>query len=68
MNNREILIDTMLALDLERRELADLLCVDRETVNRWLLSGESSRHLEVPDMAIELLRLKTGHEINQTDA
>ena len=43
---------------LERREVADLVRTDRETVDRWLLSGESGRHLEMPDMAIELLRLK----------
>lgn len=60
MNNRERLIDYMLGHELERREIAALLMVDRDTVDRWLLSGESSRHLEMPDMAIELLRLKLG--------
>jgi len=43
---------------LERREVAELVCTDRETIDRWLLSAESHRHLEMPDMAIELLRLK----------
>ena len=58
MNNREKLIELMLAHKLERREIADLVHVDREIINRWLLSGESSRHAEIPDMAIELLEFK----------
>ena len=58
MNNREKLIDFMDEYQIDRREVADLVCTDRETVDRWLLSRESSRHLEIPDMAIELLRLK----------
>lgn len=58
MNNREKLIDYMSQHALERSEVAELVCTDRETVARWLLSPESTRHLEVPDMAIELLRLK----------
>jgi hypothetical protein len=58
MNNREKLIDFMAEYQIDRREVADLVCTDRDTVDRWLLSRESSRHLEMPDMAIELLRLK----------
>ena len=58
MNNREKLIDYMSQHALERNEVAELVCTDRETVARWLLSPESSRHLEIPDMAIELLRLR----------
>ena len=58
MNNRDTLITLMLDHALERHELAELVRVDRETVDRWLLSTESARHLEVPDMAIELLELK----------
>ena len=58
MNNREKLIELMSAHGLERREIADLVRTDRESVDRWLLSNESGRHLEVPDMAIELLSLK----------
>lgn len=58
MNNRETLITLMLEHRLERHELAELVHVDRETVDRWLLSTESSRHLEVPDMAVELLGYK----------
>ena len=58
MNNRERLIDLMIQHELERREVAVLLSIDKETVDCWLASGESSRHLEMPDMAIELLTLK----------
>lgn len=58
MNNREKLIEFMSEYHIDRREIADLVCSDRDTVDRWLLSRESSRHLEIPDMAIELLRLK----------
>jgi len=58
MNNREKLIDFMGAYRIDRRDVADLVLTDRDTVDRWLLSRESSRHLEIPDMAIELLRLK----------
>ncbi len=58
MNNRETLITLMLENGLERREIAELLSVQRDTVDRWLISTESSRNLEIPDMAVELLNLK----------
>ena len=58
MNNREQLIDLMIEHGLERREIAALLSTDRETVDRWLASAESSRREQIPDMAIELLTLK----------
>ena len=60
MNNREKLIDMMHDHSLERRELAELVLVDRQTVDGWLAPSESSRHEEVPEMAIELLQLKLG--------
>lgn len=60
MNNREKLIDMMHEHALERRELAELVRVDRQTVDGWLAPPESSRHEEVPEMAIELLQLKLG--------
>ncbi len=60
MNNREKLIDMMHEHALERRELAELVCADRHTVDGWLAPAESSRHMEVPEMAIELLQLKLG--------
>ena len=60
MNNREKLITVMIDHELERRELAELLLVDRQTVDDWLAPHESSRNVDVPDMAIELLRLKLG--------
>ena len=43
---------------LERRELAEMLRVERDTVDRWLLTRSSPRWLEVPDMALELLAYK----------
>lgn len=58
MSNREMLITLMLDHKLKRREIADLVSTDRNTVDRCLLTNESSRHLEVPDMAIKLLQLK----------
>ena len=58
MNNREKLIDLMIDNSLERRELAKLVHVDRAVVDSWLASPESTRNIEVPDMAIELLLFK----------
>jgi len=58
MNNRERLIDLISEHNLERMELSEMLKVKRETIDHWLLSGESKNHKEVPDMAIELLELK----------
>ncbi len=60
MNNREKLIDMMHEHEIERRELAELVCADRHTVDGWLAPPESSRNQEVPEMAIELLQLKLG--------
>ena len=60
MNNREILIGLMYDHELERRDLAELVRVDRQTIDGWLAPPESARHVEVPEMAIELLRLKLG--------
>ena len=58
MNKREKLIDLMIDHSLERRELAELVLVDRQLVDSWLAPPESTRNVEVPDMAIELLLLK----------
>ena len=60
MNNRETLIDIMFDHELDRQDLAELVLVDRQTVNSWLASSESTRHVDIPDMAIELLKLKLG--------
>jgi len=60
MNNREQLIDMMIDNGLERRDIAELVLVDRNTVDSWLAPPGSARHAEVPDMAIELLHLKLG--------
>ena len=60
MNTRERLIELMLEYKLERREIADLVKVKRETVDHWLLPHESKSHVEVPEMAIDLLELKLG--------
>ncbi|MCC7119923.1 MAG: hypothetical protein IT493_00075 [Gammaproteobacteria bacterium] len=58
MNNRDTLIDLMVLHRLERRELAELLRVERDMVDRWLLPRDAGRWCEVPDMAIELLGYK----------
>ena len=58
MNNRERLIDLITKYDLDRREVAELVRVKRDTVDHWLASNESKNHEEVPEMAIELLELK----------
>lgn len=58
MNNRDLLIDLMVDNKLDRRELAELLRVERETIDRWLLPHGAQGHEVVPDMAVELLTLK----------
>ena len=58
MNNRELLISLITEHNLERREVAELVKVKRETIDHWLVSNEAKSHEEVPDMAIELLQLK----------
>lgn len=63
MNNREKLMAYMQKHQLERRDVAELVLVDRGAVDRWLLSGEAARQEPMPDMAIELLRLKLGEPI-----
>ena len=58
MNNRERLIEMITTHSLDRRDIARLLKVKRDLVDRWLLSNESKSHEEAPDMAVELLELK----------
>ena len=58
MNNRDRLIDLMSGYELDRREVAELVRVDRDTVDRWLLPPSANRRTDIPDMAIELLTLK----------
>lgn len=58
MNNRERLIELITQYELERREVAEMVKVRRDTVDHWLLPNEASNHEVVPDMAIELLQLK----------
>ena len=60
MNNRERLMAIISERKLERRDVADLLMVKLDEVEHWLLSSESRNHAEMPDMAIELLELKTA--------
>jgi hypothetical protein len=67
MNTRERLIELMLEYKLERREIADLVKVRRETVDYWLLPHESKSHVEIPEMAIELLELKLGTKPEQKE-
>ena len=58
MNNREKLIELMFENELDRLEIAELLHVKKDQVDRWLRSHESGDHEEIPDMGIELLELK----------
>jgi len=58
MNNRERLIEIIAEHELDRREIADMVKVKRDTVDHWLLPNESANNEQVPDMAIELLELK----------
>ncbi len=58
MNNREKLMSLMIDYELDRRDVAELVRVKRETVDHWLASHESKHHEDVPEMAIELLELK----------
>ena len=58
MNNRQRLIDLMSEHGLDRRDVAELVRVKRDTVDHWLLTSESKYREEIPDMAIELLELK----------
>ena len=60
MNNRDSLISLMVDQNLERREIATLLQVDRDAVDHWLLPTESPRTHQMPDMALELLEIKLG--------
>jgi hypothetical protein len=62
MNNREKLMDLMVTHELDRREIADLVRVKREIVDRWLAPHESKHCEEIPDMAIELLELKLNKQ------
>ena len=58
MNNRERLIELIADYKLDRRQVAELVSVKRDTVDHWLISNESKSHEEIPDMAIELLEIK----------
>ena len=58
MNNRERLIELIADYKLERRQVAELVKVKRETVDHWLTSHESKSYEDIPDMAIELLEIK----------
>jgi len=60
MNNRERLMDLIVQFKLDRRDIARLVQVGRETVDHWLLTTGSKSHEDIPDMAIELLELKLG--------
>lgn len=63
MNNRERLLELIAVHKLERREIAELVRVRRETVDHWLVSHESKYHEDIPDMAIELLELKLKQRV-----
>ena len=67
MNNRDILIDIMSEHSLDRRDLGELLHVDRATVDSWLAPGSSARHAQIPDMAIELLGFKLNSKTGSSE-
>ena len=58
MNNRELLIELIAKHNLTRQDVAELVKAKRDTIDRWLLPHESNHHLDVPDMAIELIAMK----------
>lgn len=60
MNNRERLMNIISENHLERRDVAELLKVKAEEVNYWLLPHDAKHHVEMPDMAIELLEIKVA--------
>lgn len=66
MNNRDRLMSLISEHKLDRREIAEMVRVKRETVDHWLMSTDSRHHEEVPDMAIELLELKLRARSLQT--
>jgi len=55
---RERLIDLIVTHGLERRDVALMVAVDIGTVDRWLLPHDSPQHLEVPEMALQLIEYK----------
>ena len=57
----------MVDKELDRMEVAQLLLVKRDQVDHWLLPTEAKNHLEMPDMAIELLEIKLGLKQATTD-
>lgn len=67
MNNRERLMEIITEHGLDRREVAELVRVKQEMVDRWLVSNESKNHEDMPDMAIELLELKLALRV-QSDS
>ncbi len=68
MNNRDRLIDLMVDNHMERREVAELLSVSRDQVDRWLFPREHPQAEEVPTMAVELLELKLKLGLRQETA
>ena len=68
MNNRERLIELITLHNLERRQIADMVRVNGQTVHRWLLPNGVRGHEEVPEMAIELLELKLALKSGAADA
>ncbi len=58
MNNRDRLIEIISENNLDRRRIAELLKVKQQEVDHWILPNDAKNHVEMPDMAIELLELK----------
>lgn len=51
-------MELMTEYRVDRREVADMVRVKRDQVDRWLLPNEARNHEAVPEMAIELLEYK----------
>jgi len=54
-NNRNWLIRFMKKHRLTRAALAQMVCVNVSTVDRWLVPEDMSSHRHMPDMAVRLL-------------
>lgn len=54
-NNQKFLREIMRRNDLTRPQVADALCVNLSTVDRWLIPTGGSSYRAMPKMAVKLL-------------
>jgi len=66
VNNRDKLIEMMVENELTRYELSEMLRVDIQELDHWLLPIGAAEHKNVPDMAIELLELKLKRQTSSS--